>query len=205
MIEILYEDTQILVFNKLPGVAVQSRDDDMMDTIFKNYHLITRLDQPVSGACILAKTKESAKLFSELLRQTKIKKSYIAIVEGHPKQMESNLTNKIIKKGYKAFVDNKKGKQAKLRYLIVESLENYSVLFVEIFTGRFHQIRVQLGNIGHCIKGDLKYGARRSNKHPGIYLHCRKIAFVHPISNKKIKICANFPEYGLWSVINKDI
>lgn len=199
--EIIFADNNILIFNKQPGVALQSKGENLMESQFSEYKVLNRLDQPVSGACLLAKTSEAAgKLGSAIIAQ-RVKKTYIAIVEGKLAVNSGVVNHKLSKSRNQKAIVAEEGKEAEMYYEVLRELDNYSILKVKINTGRFHQIRAQLSALGHPVKGDLKYGSKRSNKHPGIYLHCRQIAFVHPISNNMMTLKANFPKMGLWSLL----
>lgn len=174
---IVHENKNILIINKNCGDPVQSKDQDLVKYLSsqrKNpLHLINRIDQPVSGLVLLAKNKRAAAYYSNLEQEDKIEKYYIAIVEGKL-TTNGSIESSIIKKGEKAFIDPN-GKDCKLHYEILKELDRYTILKIKTETGRFHQIRVQLSSIGHPIKGDLKYGAKRSNKEGGIYLHCHNM------------------------------
>jgi 23S rRNA pseudouridine1911/1915/1917 synthase len=177
--EVIFEDDDLIVINKSCGVAVQSKEDDIVK-YFSNekkliIHPLTRLDQSVSGLALFAKNAKSAASFTILLNNGKISKQYIAIVEGHVVENEGRLEHKLLKIGQKAVVSDK-GKNCVLIFKKTASLDRYTKLNIELETGRFHQIRAQLSAAGYPIKGDVKYNSRRSNKEGGIYLHCQMLA-----------------------------
>lgn len=185
---IVFEDKDLMIIDKPNGLAVQSKDQtDLLALLKKKFNrdffLITRLDQPVSGLVVLAKSSRAAAKASRMLQSNKIQKTYLAVVEGRPKEQEAAIESQLHKKNQKTVSDPEKGKSAVLRYRVIKNLDRYSILEINTETGRFHQIRAQLQSIGHPIKGDLKYGAKRSNKEGGIYLHCQHIWFEgHPES-----------------------
>lgn len=179
---IIYEDSDILIINKPCGIAVQSTEDDIVKFYVHSHHInlhpITRLDQAVSGLTLFAKHSEAAALFTSLLSDQKINKYYTAIVEGKVAVEEGQLIHKLMKKGQKAVV-SPEGKLASLTFKKIATLDRYTKIEIALITGRFHQIRAQFSASGHPIKGDLKYGSKRSNKEGGIYLHCHKMMLPH--------------------------
>ena len=209
---ILDQNNQYIVAIKpggMPAVPDKSGDSNLKN-ILEAYskhdlHVITRIDRPVSGLCLFAKSKKSAQALSEQLVQQKIDKSYIAIVEKKPEHIEGELINYLIKgRNNKALIsdsDQKKAKKAILTYATVTSLDNYTILKIALQTGRFHQIRSQLAHMGCPIKGDVKYGARRKNKDRSIHLHAYELSFTHPTSLEK-KNYTNLPphEDSLWKI-----
>ena len=174
-----------------------------------------RLDRPTSGVVLFARTSKALTRLNEMFKeksqrgpdwtndQRPITKTYWAIVQGAPKQPEARLENWLVRneaqnKSYIAKPGTKDAKQAILSYRTLVRGENYTLLEVDLETGRHHQIRCQLAAIGCPIKGDLKYGAKRSNPDGGICLHARQIAFIHPVSKQHICITAPVPEDSLW-------
>ena len=160
--------------------------------------VVHRLDRPVSGLVVFAKTSKALSRLGDMIRQGKISKHYWAIVEAAPEQSEGLLTHFLYRDGKtnrsKIFTTpGPERKQAKLKYEVLSQSERYTLLDVELLTGRHHQIRCQLANIGCVIKGDLKYGAPRSNPDGGICLHARKIEFVHPVKKEPVLIDAPVP------------
>ena len=175
-----------------------------------------RLDRPTSGVVLFARTSKALTRLNEMFREKSsslpfregsglgpIKKTYWAIVQGAPKQSEARLENWLVRneaqnKSYIAKPGAKEAKQAILSYKTLAKGENYTLLEVNLETGRHHQIRCQLAAIGCPIKGDLKYGAKRSNPDGGICLHARQIEFIHPVSKQNICITAPVPKDSLW-------
>ena len=215
--EIIYEDNHIIVVNKAPGEIVQGdkTGDIPLSEILKQYlkekynkpgnvfcGVVHRIDRPVGGLVIFAKTSKALERLNRMLRDGEIHKTYWALVEGHPERSEDTLKNYLKNDGRinKTFVTSEKDTQAKesvLNYKTISKGDRYSLLEIELLTGRKHQIRAQLSNIGHPIKGDLKYGAKRSNKDGSISLLARKITFVHPVSKDSITLEAPLPvEFG---------
>lgn len=209
---ILYEDNHILIVNKNVGEITQgdkTGDECLADT-YKAFiaqrdakpgkvfmGIPHRLDRPVSGICILAKTSKALERLTAMFREGEVHKTYWALCCAAPEKKEALLENYLDRneKMNKAFVTKApgKGKLARLRYTHIGSTERYHLLEVELMTGRHHQIRCQLSNIGCVIKGDLKYGAPRSNPDGGICLHSRRVRFEHPVKHEQIDITAPCP------------
>lgn len=208
---VLYEDNHLIIVNKLPGEPVQgdpSGDQPLLESV-RNYirvkgnkpgnvfcGLVHRIDRPVSGAVIFAKTSKALARMNELIKQRKISKIYWAIVEGRPKQDAAHLIhylkkNEKLNKSIVSETEQEGWLKAELEYQCLAFSERYSLLEVKLLTGRHHQIRAQLSAIGCCIKGDLKYGARRSNDDHSISLHARHVEFEHPISHQIISVFAD--------------
>lgn len=217
-LHVLYEDNHIIVVNKRAGDIVQGdkTGDKPLSDVVKEYikekydkpgnvflGTVHRLDRPTTGIVIYARTSKALERLNKMLRDKTIKKTYWAIVQQQPKKAADTLTN-YLKKNPKnnkstAYIKEVNGsKKATLHYTTLKKLDNYSLLEVDLETGRHHQIRVQLSNIGAIIKGDLKYGAKRSNKDGSIHLHARKIEFTHPVSKELIKITAPTPSDPVW-------
>lgn len=205
MLEILHEDANCLIINKPAGMATQpdkTNDISALDMVTKylgrQLFLVNRLDRPASGILFFAKTSNAAGKFSKLFQSETLDKRYWAIVKNKP-QKDSDTLEHYLKKGSKStkalvFDDDKNGgKKAILKYEVLKSLDNYHLLEIQLKTGRFHQIRAQLGAINAPIKGDVKYGARRSNANRSIHLHARKLSFVQPFTNEAINITAPPP------------
>ena len=208
---ILLEDNHLLIVNKPSGLLVQgdqSGDWTLKDwaekDVAKRFNkpgkafigLPHRLDRPSSGIVILAKTSKSLTRVSQLFAERAIKKTYWAIVEGKPKNDMSRLVNSLWKdpKQKKSFISTKKeAKEAILKYEVISAGERYSLLEIILETGRHHQIRCQLSAIGHPIKGDLKYGAKRSNPDGTIDLHARWLRIDHHTTKDSIEIVAPPP------------
>jgi len=211
---ILYEDNHIIIVNKPPRIPVQgdkTGDITLLDVgkqyIKKEYNkpgnvflgLPHRLDRPTSGIVILSKTSKSLSRITELFREKKIKKTYWAVVKEKLKKDNGTLIN-FLKKNKtlnKSFVSkNEKNGflKSELNYQLLKKLDNYFLYEINLITGRHHQIRVQLSHVKSPIKGDVKYGAKRTNKNGSIHLHSRCIQFIHPIKKEKIIIMAPPPK-----------
>lgn len=214
--KILYEDNHIIIVNKEVGEIVQGdkTGDKPISEKLKAYlkekynkpgnvfcGVVHRIDRPVSGLVIFAKTSKALSRLNEMLRKGEINKTYYALVEGHPAVPEGTLTDYLISNGRinKSFVsaaDAHDAKKCILHYKTIAAGDNYSLLAIQLETGRKHQIRAQLSNMGHPIKGDLKYGARRSNPDGGISLQAKRLHFIHPVSKVPIEIEADsLPEF----------
>lgn len=220
---VLYEDNHIIAVNKTCNEIVQgdkTGDTPLSETV-KAYIKVKynkpgevflgvthRLDRPTSGVVLFARTSKALARLNEMFKShEQIKKTYWAIVQGAPKQPEARLENWLVKnetqnKSYIVKPYSKDAKQAILNYRTLVRGENYTLLEVDLETGRHHQIRCQLAAIGCPIKGDLKYGAKRSNPDGGICLHARQIAFIHPVSKEPICITAPTPEDSLWQQLS---
>ncbi|MCQ2958938.1 MAG: RluA family pseudouridine synthase [Bacteroidales bacterium] len=216
--DVLYEDNHILIANKPNNMLVQAdtTGDLALEDYAKQYikikynkpgavflNAVHRIDRPVSGVVVFAKTSKALTRLNEQFRSKEIKKTYWAIVKNRPKLEAATLTDFIRRdaKKNKSFVcqkGTKDAKEAKLSFKILASSDNYHLLEVDLHTGRHHQIRCQLSNMGCPIKGDLKYGAERSNKDGGISLHARSVEFTHPVTKETIKISAPVPKDSLW-------
>ena len=220
--EVLYEDNHIIAVNKTCKEIVQGdkTGDVPLSEIVKAYikdkynkpgevflGVTHRLDRPTSGVVLFARTSKAlARLNAMFQSHEQIRKTYWAIVQGSPKLPEARLENYLIRneaqnKSYIAKAGSKDAKQAILTYKTLTVGEHYSLLEINLETGRHHQIRCQLAAIGCPIKGDLKYGAKRSNPDGGICLHARQIAFEHPVSHEQIMITAPTPDDNLWKAL----
>ena len=218
--DILYEDNHLLVVNKHCGDLVQpdpsggSALEDQIKAFIKRRDakpgevflgVVHRIDRPVSGAVLFAKTSKALVRLNEMIREGRIRKTYWALTERTPDPESGELLHYILRDGRtnrsRAF-DAPKGdaKQARLRYATLGAGTRYTLVEVELLTGRHHQIRAQLSKIGCPIKGDLKYGARRSNPDGGISLHSRAIEFTHPVRREPVRITAPVPAGdNLWA------
>lgn len=217
--DILFEDNHVIVVNKMSGVLVQkdkTGDKSLFDHI-KSYikiknkkpgnvflGVVHRIDRPTSGVIVFAKTSKALSRLNKQFVDRKVNKKYLAITNNINCLSSDKLKNWIIKntKQNKSYIHSSPipgSKIAILRYSLVKELNNYSLLEVIIETGRHHQIRAQLSNIGLTIKGDLKYGSKRSNKDGSIDLHAYKLTFNHPVTKNKIEIKAPFPKRQPWS------
>ena len=217
-LNILFEDNHLLVVNKNPGILVQNDktgDISLLDLckqyIKKKYNkksnvflgLVHRIDRPVSGTIIFAKSSKSLSRLNNQFKLRDVKKTYWAIVENAPHKAHGNLEHYLIKNQQKnkshAYLKPHTGAlKAVLNYKTLKHLDRYTLLEINPISGRHHQIRVQLSTINSIIKGDLKYGAKRSNKDASICLHAREINFVHPVKKEVIKICAPPPKNPIW-------
>ena len=215
---VVYEDNHIIVVNKTASEIVQADktgDTPLSETV-KQYlkekyqkpgnvflGVTHRLDRPVSGLVIFAKTSKALTRLNEMFRTGGVKKTYWAIVKNPPKEPEGELTHFLVRneKQNKSYAYDKEvpnSKKAVLDYRLIGRSENYYLLEVDLKTGRHHQIRCQLAKMGCPIKGDLKYGSPRSNPDGSICLHARKVRFVHPVSKEQIVLEAPLPEGNLW-------
>jgi 23S rRNA pseudouridine1911/1915/1917 synthase len=208
--QIVYEDNHILIVNKLPSEIVQAdkTGDLPLSEKIKNFikqrdnkpgnvfcGVIHRLDRPVSGLVIFAKTSKALSRFNELFREKTIKKTYLAVVKNKPPKVADKLIHFIVKneknntsKAHVKSVTN--GLRAELDYELIASSDNYHLLKINLHTGRHHQIRCQLAAIGCPIKGDIKYGFARTNQGGFIHLHSFEIEFTHPVKQELIKVNA---------------
>lgn len=218
MLEVLYEDNHIIAVNKKSSDIVQGDktgdkplSEYVKDYIKKKYNkpgevflgVVHRLDRPVSGVILFAKTSKALSRLNEMFREKKIQKTYWAIVKNKPQNTNDTLVHYLLKDQAKnkSLAFNREGNNAlrsELSYELIHSLENYHLLEVSPKTGRHHQIRVQLAKIGCPIKGDIKYGFDRTNKDKSIHLHSRKIDFIHPVKKGPISITAPTPKDVLW-------
>lgn len=223
---ILYVDNHIIAINKLPSEIVQGDktgdkplSEDVKDWIKYKYNkpgdafigVIHRIDRPVSGAVLFARTSKGLSRLNELIRARELHKKYWAIVKGCPENEQGHLTNYLLKneKTNKSFIhkdDSKGALLSELKYNVLIKGDNYSLLEIDLMTGRHHQIRAQLANIGCPIKGDLKYGSNRSNPDGSISLHARSIEFTHPITHQDVMIIAEPPTTDkLWHTLIENI
>lgn len=218
LIEVLHEDNHVIVVNKRASDIVQGdkTGDVTMPDLIKEFlkvkydkpgnifcGVVHRLDRVTSGAVVFAKTSKALTRLNEQFREQDTKKTYWAIVEKAPKNKTGTLTNYLLKneKQNKSYIqenDLKGAKKATLNYKQIAESDRYFLLEVDLETGRHHQIRVQLANMGCIIKGDLKYGAKRSNPDGSIHLHARGLDFIHPTTKELIKIVAPVPNDNLW-------
>jgi pseudouridylate synthase len=221
--EILYEDNHIIAINKSSSDIVQgdkTGDKPLVDTVreyLKEQYsksgnvfcgVVHRLDRPVSGVVLFAKTSKALARLNEMLRGHEIKKKYWAIVVKPPQEQEATLKHYLVRnerqnKSYAYTTEKKDSKLAVLHYVTIGKSERYTLLEVDLHTGRHHQIRCQLAAVGAVIKGDLKYGAPRSNPDGGISLHARSVEFVHPVRKELVVITAPLPTDKLWTAFDK--
>lgn len=219
--DILYEDNHIIIINKAVGEIVQGdkTGDTPLSESLKAYikerdskpgnvfiGVVHRLDRPVSGAVIFAKTSKALSRLNAMFASGDVHKTYWAISRNAPKEPEGLLRNwiKTVEKNNKSYAYDtpvEGAKEARLAYRLIAQSDRYNLLSVRLMTGRKHQIRVQLSKIGCPVKGDLKYGDKRSNPDGGISLHARRICFIHPVSGKEIDVIAPVPDDSLWRVL----
>lgn len=218
-LQVLFEDNHLIVINKRPGDIVQGdkTGDKPLSEVVKEYlkikynkpgnvflGVVHRLDRPTSGIVVFAKTSKALPRLNKLFAEGKTQKTYWAIVNVAPPQKKGKLTHWLVRnsKQNKSYAHNSevpKSKKAILEYQLVKTLNNYFLLEIDLKTGRHHQIRSQLSAIGSVIKGDLKYGATRSNKDGSIHLHSRSLIFEHPVKKEEISLIAPPPHDPVWS------
>ncbi len=223
--QVVYEDNHIIIVNKSAGEIVQGdkTGDKPLCEIVKDWIKINhnkpgnvflgvahRLDRPVAGLVVFAKTSKALSRLNEMFRNGDVHKTYWAITANAPKEEEATLTHYIssVEKNNKSYafsVPKKDTKEAKLHYKLIAASDRYFLLEVNLLTGRKHQIRVQLSAIGCPIKGDLKYGAKRSNPDGSISLLARRIQFIHPVSKKVIDVTAPVPDDNLWKALESKV
>jgi len=216
--EVLYEDNHLIAINKSNNDLVQGDDtgDTSLDQQVKQYlkekynkpgnvylGVTHRLDRPVSGVVLFAKTSKALSRINRLFKEKSVEKVYWAIVKQPPELPNGFLKHHLVRnpqknKSFSYDEPRKNSKEAVLTYKILASSDRYHLLEIRPETGRHHQIRSQLSKIGCPIKGDLKYGSPRSNKNGGISLHARKISFIHPVQKNNISITADPPRDNLW-------
>lgn len=221
---VLYEDNHVIIVNKSSSEIVQADKtgdtplSEMVKAFLKEKYnkqgnvyigITHRLDRPVSGIVVFAKTSKALARLNDMFAKKDIKKTYWAIVCKMPPQEEGQLINYLVKneKQNKSYAYDKEvpnSKKSILNYKLIGKSDRYYLLEIDLQTGRHHQIRCQLAKIGCVIKGDLKYGADRSNKDGSISLHARSISFVHPVSKKEINVVAPCPNDELWNYFCKN-
>ena len=215
---ILYEDNHLIIVNKEPSEIVQGDKtgdvcllDDVKSYIKEAYNkpgnvyagLVHRIDRPVSGAVIFAKTSKALSRMTIKVKEREFSKTYLAIVKNKPPQDAGELSDYMVKneaqnKSYIVSSNTKGAKLAQLRYRVIGSSDSFYLLEIELLTGRHHQIRAQLAHIGCPIKGDLKYGFPRSNPDASISLHAYKVQFEHPTTKNPITVTAPKPTGAPW-------
>ena len=216
---VVYEDNHIIVVNKTSSEIVQgdkTGDIPLSETV-KRYlkekyqkpgnvfvGVTHRLDRPVSGLVVFAKTSKALSRLNEMFKNSEVKKTYWAIVKECPRELEGELVHYLVRneKQNKSYAYDKEvpdSKKAILHYRLIARSQNYNLLEVDLKTGRHHQIRCQLAKMGCPIKGDLKYGFARSNPDGSICLHARRISFIHPVSKEQIDLEAPVPPGSLWN------
>ena len=222
---VLYEDNHLIIVNKASSEIVQGdkTGDKPMSEMVKEYLkekynkpgnvfccVTHRLDRPTSGVVVFAKTSKALPRLNLMFRDNEVGKVYWAIVQNRPAKDSDTLTHYLVKDERKnkssAFdTERPNTKKAVMNYTMIAQSDNYFLLEVQLETGRHHQIRVQLAKIGCPVKGDLKYGSKRSNRDGSISLHARGISFIHPVSQNKIEITAPVPDDNLWKAFQKSV
>ena len=217
--EILFEDNHLIIINKKPGILVQGdiTGDISLIEITKDYiknkydkkgnvflGLVNRIDRPTSGIVIFAKTSKALSRMNKILKNREIQKIYWLIISNKFASNNGKIEGwfrKNSKQNKSYFFESQvtKSKFGSLSYKKLKTLDNYCLVEVELITGRHHQIRCSFSELGYPIQGDLKYGSKRSNKDGGIYLHSRRLEFIHPVSKNKILLEADTPKTGLWT------
>jgi 23S rRNA pseudouridine1911/1915/1917 synthase len=220
MAEILYEDNHIIAVYKRSSDLVQGdkTGDSSLDNEVKRYieekykkpgkaflGVVHRLDRPVSGVLLFARTSKALERLNEMFSTRQVKKTYFAIVKERPPEDEATIThflkkNEVQNKSYVYDTQVKGSKEASLTYRLKARSDRYYLIEVDLHSGRHHQIRAQMAAIGCPVKGDLKYGFPRSNEDGSISLFARKLEFMHPVKKEPLTITAHFPEGDIWSV-----
>ncbi len=218
-LQVLYEDNHLIVINKRAGDIVQGdkTGDKPLSEIIKEYiaekynkpgavylGVVHRLDRPTTGIVVFAKTSKALARLNKLFKDRETHKTYWAIVKQAPDKEQDTLTHFLKRnpKQNKSFAYEKEipeSKKAVLDYKIIQKLNNYYLLEIDLHTGRHHQIRSQLSFIGSPIKGDLKYGFDRSNSDGSIHLHARRLSFIHPVKKEPLDLTAPTPEDVIWN------
>ena len=216
--DILFEDNHLIILNKRPSDIVQGdkSGDAPLSDILKSYikrkfdkpgevflGVVHRLDRPVSGALVFARTSKALTRLNLMLRDGEIHKTYWAVVKNRPPRTEDHLIQYLTRneEKNKSFVHENfvpGSQKAELIYHVVDQSDIYYLLEIELLTGRHHQIRAQLAAMGCPVKGDLKYGYPRSNPGGFIHLHARRIAFIHPVKKEPVRVTADPPPDKLW-------
>lgn len=219
-LQVIYEDNHLIAINKRPGDIVQGDNtgDEPLSEVVKTYikkkydkpgnvyiGVAHRLDRPTSGIIVFAKTSKVLPRLNKLFAEKEAKKIYWAVVKNTPPKIKDTLTHWLIRntkqnKSYAHIKEVPNSKRAVLNYAQIKSLDRYFLLEIYLETGRHHQIRAQLAAIGCTIKGDLKYGADRSNEDGSIHLHARSLSFIHPVAKTHLNLVAQPPSDPIWNV-----
>lgn len=222
--DVVYEDNHLIIVNKSSSEIVQGdkTGDKPLSEIVKEYikqkyhkpgnvflGVVHRLDRPVSGLVVFARTSKALARLNEMFRTKEVHKTYWAIVGNCPPTEEGELVHWLVRnekqnKSYAYDKEKPEAKKAILDYKLIGRSERYFLLEVDLKTGRHHQIRCQLAKMGCPIKGDLKYGSPRTNPDGSICLHARRVRFVHPVSKQEIDVTAPVPEGNLWHSFQND-
>ena len=221
---VLYEDNHLIVVDKKSGEIVQGDktgdvplSDIVKAWIKEKYQkpgnvflgVVHRLDRPVQGVVVFAKTSKALSRLNDMFRTSDVHKTYWALTKNCPRQMEGTLEHWLVRnekqnKSYAYDRERPNAKKALLHYKVIGRSDRYTLIEVQLMTGRHHQIRCQLASMGCPIKGDLKYGADRSNPDGSISLLARKVEFIHPVSKKPISVVAPLPDDNLWKSFEKN-
>lgn len=222
---VIYEDNHLLIISKRPGEIVQgdkTGDVPMVESLKlylkEKYNkpgnvflgLVHRLDRPVGGLVIFAKTSKALSRMTQMFAKGEVQKSYLAIVTDRPQEAQARLTHHLVRnekqnKSYAYHQERTNSKRAELSYRLLASGERYHLVEVDLHTGRHHQIRCQLSAIGCPIKGDLKYGAKRSNSDGSISLLSYRLRFRHPVSGLELDIKAPLPNERIWRELGQSL
>lgn len=225
-LQVLYEDNHLIAINKPAGFLVHGDEtgDESLDTIVKQYikiqynkpgdvflGVIHRLDRPVSGVLLFARTSKALTRMNQLFKDREIEKTYWAVTLSQPSPMEGELVHYIRKdkeknraKAYDRPSRRSEGaKRAELTYKMLGRIANYSLQEVNPKTGRPHQIRIQLSKNETVIRGDVKYGAPHPNRDGSINLHCRSLTFIHPVKKEPVRITAALPREEVWNMFSE--
>jgi hypothetical protein len=222
---VIYEDNHLLIVSKRPGEIVQgdkTGDVPMVESLKlylkEKYNkpgnvflgLVHRLDRPVGGLVIFAKTSKALSRMTQMFAKGEVQKSYLAIVADKPHEAQARLTHYLVRnekqnKSYAYHQERANSKRAELSYRLISSGEHYHLMEVDLHTGRHHQIRCQLSAIGCPIKGDLKYGAKRSNPDGSISLLSYRLRFRHPVSGVDLDIKAPLPKERIWRELGQSL
>ncbi len=207
---VIYKNNQLIAFNKPPGIPVQAdkTGDKSLHQLAEIYsksklYLIHRIDRPASGVVVFAKNKKAIGSLTDQFKERTVRKTYLAVVKNKPPEEEFTLRHFLIKnqkanKSEALEEELPSSKVAELKFQLKGSSDNYHLLEMELLTGRHHQIRAQLAAIENPVKGDVKYGFRRSNKDRSIHLHAWKLSFKHPISKELETLVADPPPDPVW-------
>ena len=216
--KVVYEDNHVIIVHKESGEIVQGDktgdkplSETVKDYIRDKFHkpgnvflgVVHRLDRPVAGLVVFARTSKALSRLNEMFRKGEVHKTYWAITKKAPAEPEGTLVNWIVRneKQNKSYVYDKEvpnAKRAELKYRVIAHTENYHLIEVNLLTGLHHQLRCQLAHMGCVIKGDLKYGAPRSNPDGSISLLSHEVTFIHPVSKMEIKAESLIPDDRLW-------
>lgn len=222
-LQVIYEDNHLIAVNKPAGILVHGDEtgDISMDKIVKNYikhrynkagdvflGVTHRIDRPVSGVVIFARTSKALSRMNKMFQNNEIKKKYLALVNHRPPDLEGTLTHYMIKdnkrnisKGYDN--EKKRAKKAVLNYKLISELSRYTMLEIFPQSGRSHQIRVQLSKVGCSIIGDVKYGYNKVIHDKSICLHCQEMSFMHPTKKELTTISADLPKNDFWDLFTE--